>query len=259
MEATSLERLQKVLAAAGVGSRRKCEELIGQGRVRVDGVVATLGCKVDRATIQITLDGRILPLGETKRYIVLHKPAGILTVMDDDRGRKTLSSLVPVAERLYPVGRLDLNSEGLLLLTNDGELAHRLTHPRYSHPKGYTVLVEGEPDDAALEALNRGVIVRGKPTRPARVERMTEPPGEPVSPSDGFAENSTWLHFTLQEGRKRQIRRMCAVVGHPVLRLVRVSIGPLLLGQLRAGQWRDLTPSEVRRLTLDAGTRKQGS
>ena len=254
-----MERLQKVMAAAGVGSRRKCEELIRQGRVRVDGAVATLGCKVDRGKAEITVDGRVLPLGEGKRYIVLHKPAGILTVMVDDRGRPALSSLVPVAERLYPVGRLDLNSEGLLLLTNDGELAHRLTHPRYSHPKEYTVLVEGQPDDAALAALNRGVIVRGKRTRPARVQRMAGPPGDPVSPFTAFPESSTWLHVTLQEGRKRQIRRMCAVVGHPVLRLVRVSIGPLRLGQLRAGQWRDLTPSEVRTLALDAGTRKQGS
>jgi len=243
-----LERLQKVLARAGLGSRRACEELIRQGRVRVNGRVATLGCKVDPRTVKISVDGKPLPPAEVKRYIILYKPPGYLSVMVDGRGRPALDALVPVKERLYPVGRLDMNSEGLGLLTNDGELAHRLTHPRYNHPKEYLVLVEGKPDDSALARLRRGVVVKGRRTRPARVERLTRPPVEIPNRPVASSQPTTWLRITLREGRKRQIRHMCAAVGHPVLRLVRVGIGPLRLGSLEPGEWRELTAREVKEL-----------
>ena len=244
----SLERLQKILARAGIGSRRACEELIRQGRVRVDGQVATLGCKVDPRTATITVDGRALSVAEPKRYIAVHKPPGILSVMEDDRGRPALRGLVPVPERLYPVGRLDLNSEGLVLLTNDGELAHRLTHPRYSHPEEYLVLVEGRPDDDALARLQRGVVVEGRRTRAAQVLRLTQPPADVPERSVVSTQPTTWLQVTLREGRKRQLRHMCDAVGHPALRLVRIAIGPLGLGSLPPGQWRELTRQEVRGL-----------
>jgi len=244
----TLERLQKVLAQAGLGSRRACEEPIRQGRVRVDGQVATLGCKVDPRTARITVDGKPLPLAEAKRYIALHKPPGILSVMQDDRGRPALSALVSLEERLYPVGRLDLDSEALVLLTNAGELAHRLTHPRYSHGKEYLVLVRGKPDHSALDRLRSGVMVEGKRTRPAPVQRLAQPPADVPEQSIASTRPMTWLRITLREGRKRQIRHMCEAVGHRALRIVRLRIGPLHLGSLQPGQWRELTASELREL-----------
>ncbi|MDH7487567.1 MAG: pseudouridine synthase [Anaerolineae bacterium] len=243
-----LQRLQKVLARAGLGSRRSCEELIRQGRVRVDGQVATLGCRVDPRTAKISVDDKPLSVAEPKRYIALHKPPGVLSVMEDDRGRPALGGLVPLPERLYPVGRLDVDSEGLVLLTNDGELAHRLTHPRYSHPKAYLVLVEGRPDDEALTRLQRGVMVKGRRTRAAQVQRLSQPPAGIPERGVATSQPTTWLQITLREGRKRQIRHMCGAVGHPVLRLVRIAIGPLKLGALPPGQWRELTGQEVRDL-----------
>jgi len=245
----SLERLQKILARAGLGSRRACEELIRQGRVRVDGQVATLGCRVDPRTAAVSVDGQALPVAERKRYIALHKPPGVLSVMEDDRGRPALGGLVPLAQRLYPVGRLDVHSEGLVLLTNDGELAHRLTHPRYSHPKAYLVLVEGRPDDDALARLRRGVVVQGRRTRAAQVQRLADPPDElPARAIASTQPTTAWLQITLREGRKRQVRHMCGAVGHPVLRLIRIAIGPLKLDTLPPGQWRELTRPEVRNL-----------
>jgi len=238
------QRLQIVLARAGFGSRRACEELIRQGRVSINGQAASLGCRVAPGSL-VTVDGSAVSAPEPKIYIALHKPRGFLSVMSDDRGRPALNDLLRVSQRLYPVGRLDQNSEGLVLLTNDGALAHTLTHPRFGHSKRYAVLVEGHPDDGAIIQLRSGVIVDGRRTRPAQVRRLQRPPEGLEEQSGPRAGPNTWLGIVLREGRKRQIRHMCAQVGHPVLRLVRVSLGLLTLGDLKPGEWRMLDPHEV--------------
>lgn len=249
-----LYRLQWVIAKAGVASRRAAEKMILAGRVKVnDRVVTVLGTKVDPARDRVSVDGRVLPSwGEPLRYIVLHKPYGYLSTFIDPEGRPTLSRLIQVPERVYAVGRLDMDSEGLLLLTNDGRLAHRLTHPRYEHPKEYLVQVEGVPTKAALAALRQGVEVKGRLTAPADVTLLAEPPT--YLPARAVRPNvpTAWLRIVLHEGRKRQIRHMTAAVGLPTLRLVRIGLGPLRLGDLPPGQWRDLTDDELaalRRLT----------
>jgi len=249
-----LERLTKVMAHAGVASRRACETLIKGGRVAVNGVVVTeLGTKVDLEQDQVLVDGEPLRLRESHRYLLLHKPAGYLSVMEDERGRPDLSDLVTSAGRLFPVGRLDLASEGLILLTNDGDLANRLTHPRYEHPRTYLVLVRGQPTASALWDLRRGVRLEDGQTAPARVEVVSGWPRELTG--DWWQEGmparqmpTTWLRITLREGKKRQLRRMLSVVGYPVLRLVRIGLGPLRLGRLPPGQSRPLTPYELRML-----------
>ncbi len=244
-----MERLQKVLAHAGVASRRKCEALILQGRVRVNGQVVTqLGTKVDPAQDTIEVDGRPIAL-EEKVYILLHKPQGYLSDTLDFRGRPSALGLVSAGKRLYPAGRLDAESEGLLLLTNDGELTYRLTHPRYEHEKEYLALVEGEPTGATLWRMLGGVDHDGQTLRADAVERLGRP--GPEARSHGWEEapsGRAWLRIILHEGKKRHIRRMCAAVGHPVRRLVRVRIGPLELGDLLVGEWRYLTEEEVREL-----------
>jgi len=244
-----MERLQKVLAHAGVASRRKCEKLILHGRVRVNGQVVTkLGTKVDPGQDTIEVDGQPIAL-EEKVYILLHKPRGYLSDTRDFRGRSSALGLVPDRERLYPVGRLDAESEGLLLLTNDGELAHRLTHPRYKHQKEYLALVVGRPTEATLRRMRKGVkkdgeILRADAVR--RVERLG-----PQAQIHGWKEaprGMVWLGITLHAGKKRHIRRMCAALGYSVRRLIRVRIGPLELGDLSVGKWRYLTKREVRKL-----------
>jgi len=247
-KSVSTERLQKVMASAGVGSRRACEELIRQGRVKVDGELATLGCKVDPRRQRIFVDGRLLRTAEKIVHVALHKPPGILSVMRDDRGRPALQSLVDLPTRLYPVGRLDAESEGLVLLTNDGPLAHRLTHPRFGHRKSYLVHVQGHPAAQALDRLRKGVIIEGRRTRPAEVRRLDSPPAEFGPDPTTRGQPTAWLYINLGEGRKRQIRHMGDEVGHPVLRLIRVAIGPLRLGGLESGQWRRLTIAEVKQL-----------
>jgi pseudouridine synthase len=236
-------RLQKAMAWAGVASRRASERLIREGRVRVNGEVVTeMGVRVDPAVDRITVDGEPIEIVPQRQYIVLHKPVGYLSVLYDDRGRPDLGDLVPHLESLHPVGRLDLDSEGLILLTDDGALTQRLTHPRYEHEKEYLVLVRGEPDEQALEQLREGIVLEDGPTAPVQVSRAgasawgAAPPG------------SSYLRFVLHEGRKRQIRRMCATVGHPVERLIRVRIGPILLGDLPAGAYRPLTERELAQL-----------
>jgi len=243
-----MERLQKALAHAGVASRRKCEELILQGRVRVNGQVVTqLGTKVDPGQDTIEVDGQPITL-EDKVYILLHKPRGYLSDTLDFRGRPSALGLVPDGERLYPAGRLDARSEGLLLLTNDGELAHRLTHPRYEHQKEYLALVEGEPTEAILRRMLGGVERDGQTLRADAVQRL-ERLGPEARTHDWqeAPESMAWLRITLHEGKKRHIRRMCAAVGHPVRRLIRTRIGPLELGDLLVGEWRYLTGGEVKR------------
>lgn len=243
------ERLHKVLARAGVASRRKCEELIRQGRVRVNGqVVRELGAKADPARDTVEVDGRPIAL-EEKVYVALHKPRGYLSDTLDFRGRPSALNLVPGGERLYPAGRLDAQSEGLLLLTNDGNLAHRLTHPRFEHAKEYLVLVEGEPSPEKLRQMLRGVEQEGELLRADAVRRLDRL--GPQARRHGWEEaprGMTWLRVVLHEGKKRHVRRLCAALGHPVHRLIRTRIGGVKLGDLPAGKWRYLTPEEVEQL-----------
>lgn len=232
------ERLQKVLARAGVSSRRKAEEIITAGRVVVNGhVVRELGVKVDPASDEVAVDGAVIDL-VPREYWLLHKPTGVITTVEDPWGRPTARSLVTTAARVFPVGRLDAESSGLLLFTNDGELAFRLTHPRFEHEKEYHVLVDGRPVADDVRRMRRGLSLDGHRTAPAEVTIL------------GDAEEGCWLCMVLREGRKRQIRRMLAAVGHPVLQLMRVRIGPIRLGDLPVGEARRLTPEE--RLALRA-------
>jgi 23S rRNA pseudouridine2457 synthase len=190
-------------------------------------------------------------------YLALNKPYDVLTQFTDAEGRATLKDFVPVSG-VYPVGRLDRDSEGLLLLTDDGRLAHRLTDPRYEHPRTYHAQVERVPGPEALEALRRGVVLRDGPTRPAEVTLLDEPPALPERPVPiRFRKNvpTAWIRLTIREGRNRQVRRMTAAVGHPTLRLVRVAIGPIALGDLASGQWRNLTPAERAALGVDRPAR----
>lgn len=247
------ERLQKLLAQAGHGSRRSCEELIVQGRVRVNGQVAQLGQKADPTRDLITLDGEPLAAPERLTYILLHKPRGVVSSLEPQGDRKTVVDLVPSKVRLYPVGRLDVESEGLILLTNDGELANRLTHPRYGVEKEYRVLVNGAPDEEQLDIWRRGVVLKdaatGKQVRtlPARVTR------------EGPAHETTWLRVVMREGRKHEIRDIGATLGLPVKRLIRVRLGSLRLGELKPGEWRSLTLAEVAELKGKAqGAKRTG-
>jgi pseudouridine synthase len=239
------ERLQKVLAHAGIASRRASEKIIEQGRVTVNGQVITeLGTKVDPQRDVITVDGKTVPKQAEKHvYILLNKPTGVLSAAkDEQRGRKTVVDLVDVTERVYPVGRLDFNSEGLILLTNDGALAEKLMHPRYHVEKEYQVLVKGQPSTETIIQWQRGGIeVDGKPTAPAIVERLN-------AEGENF-----WLKVVLTEGRKRQIRVVAKTLRHPVIRLERVRMGPIKLGKLKPGHWRPLTPDEVQRLKRSVG------
>jgi 23S rRNA pseudouridine2605 synthase len=233
------ERLQKVLAHAGVASRRASETLIEQGRVTVNGqTVTVLGFKVDPRRDVIAVDGQRLSRPSEKLvYLILNKPKDVLTTASDDRGRRTVVDLVEVEERVYPVGRLDLKSEGLVLLTNDGELAEKLTHPRSHVEKEYQVLVAGRPTTPTLARWRRGEIeVEGQPSERAVVERLK------------IEGDNTWLKIILTEGRKRQIREVGQALGHRVLRLERVRIGPIKLGHLKPGKWRHLKPAEVEQL-----------
>ena len=251
------ERLQKVLAAAGVASRRACEEIITEGRVKVNGVIVTeLGTKVDPQVAQITLDDKPISLPERHIYVKLHKPRGILGDSGHEEesvgGRDSILDLLPEdMQRVFPVGRLDLHSEGLVLLTDDGELAHRLTHPRYEHPKVYYVLVEAMPTTPALLTLRHGVDLPEGRTAPAEVEVVYGVP-DALKLSRGPVEG-VWLRIVLREGKKRQIRQMTGAVGYPTLRLVRWAIGPLLLGDVELGQCKALTPTEVRTLRHAVG------
>ena len=227
------ERLQKVMARAGLGSRRACEGMIQQQRVVVNGEVATLGLRVDPARDEIRVDGVRLPGGEGLVYVMVNKPRYVISDEDPRGEHQSVRDLVPLPGRLYSVGRLDLESEGLVLLTNDGDLAHKLTHPRYEHSKTYHVLVEGSPSEKTLDAWRRGVILDGRRTAPAEVRRL------------GKEKGAVWLEAVIREGRKRQIRRVAAMLGHPVRRLIRVGLGPLELGDLEPGAWRQLSAEEA--------------
>lgn len=231
------ERLQKLIAAAGLASRREAERWIGAGRVTVNGRVAALGEQADPERDRIAVDGRPLRSEQQKITLMLNKPVGYVTTARDPQGRKVVTQLVrDVPVRLFPVGRLDINTEGLLLLTNDGELAARLSHPRHQVAKTYLVRIRGRLTEGGRRRLEQGLELEDGPTAPARVEKVR---------SSG---SHTWLEMTITEGRNRQVRRMCEAVGHPVSRLKRIRMGFLDLGELGSGQYRLLTAAEVSRL-----------
>jgi 23S rRNA pseudouridine2605 synthase len=230
------ERLQKVLARAGLGSRRVCDDLISAGRVTVDGQTAAPGTRVDPETQRIAVDGTPVTTRTDIAYYLLNKPTRVVTTADDPQGRPTVLELVPNDPRVFPVGRLDYDTEGLLILTNDGDLAQLLTHPRHGVEKTYLAEVEGSPTAAAVRALRRGVELDDGLTSPASVH-VVQQHGERAA-----------LELTIHEGRNRQVRRMCEAVGHPVRRLVRTRIGPLHDDRLAPGEWRVLQPAEVRTL-----------
>ncbi len=238
-EGAAGERLQKVLAVAGLGSRRACEELIADGRVTVDGEVATLGRRVDPETARLAVDGVPISVRPGLVHYLLNKPAGVVTTASDPQGRPTVLDLVPSEPRVFPVGRLDAATEGLLLLTNDGELAHRLTHPSFGVDKEYLAEVDTPPTRGELRRLREGVELEDGRTAPARVTLV--PPRA--------------VRMVIHEGRNRQVRRMLDAVGHPVRRLVRTRIGPLTDRRLRPGEWRPLTPAEVRSLEEEVARR----
>ncbi|HEV7723060.1 MAG TPA: pseudouridine synthase [Iamia sp.] len=225
-------RLQKVLAQAGLGSRRACEEMIADGRVTIDGQEARLGDRVDPESSVVEVDGVPIGIRPGSVYYLLNKPSGVVTTADDPQGRPVVVDLVPAEPRVFPVGRLDLDTEGLLLLTNDGDLTHRLTHPSFGVEKEYLAEVEGVPGRGTLRRLREGVELDDGITAPATVGT--------VSPSV--------LRIVIHEGRNRQVRRMGEAVGHPVRRLVRTRIGPVTDRKLEPGEWRPLTQAEVRAL-----------
>lgn len=236
------ERLQKVLARAGFGSRRAAEQLIADGRVTVDDRVAVLGRRVDPGRDRIAVDGIPVVTRPDLVYYLLNKPARVVTTARDPQHRRTVVELVPLEPRVFPVGRLDYETEGLLVLTNDGDLAQRLTHPRHGLLKTYLAEVEGCPSRGAVRRLREGVELTDGPTAPARVRVRSEDPAGAV------------VEISISEGRNRQVRRMLEAVGHPVRRLVRTRIGPVADRALRPGRWRPLTAREVRELYRSATT-----
>jgi len=242
------ERLQKILAQAGYGSRRACEDFISTGRVRVNGKIAELGQKADPTTDKITLDGKPIAAAEALVYIALHKPRNILSTVETEAGdgRRTVRDLVDVPDHIHPVGRLDYESEGLVLMTNDGDLTNKLTHPRYGHEKEYRVLLAKRPDQEQLEAWRRGVVLED--------EYKTTPVDVRFETVQG---KGAWVRVIMKEGRKRQIRETCKQLGLPVVRILRTRIGTLRLTNLKPRQWRYLTMTEVNELKFGEMTKKK--
>ena len=231
------ERIQKILARAGYGSRRSCEEFLTKGRVSVNGEKASLGDKADPAKDKITLDGNLIRGAEEYVYYAINKPRGILSSTVSENNRKTVVSLIPEENNIFPVGRLDIESEGLMILTNDGELTNYLTHPRYRHEKEYRILVASRPDNKQLDTWRRGLVLAdGYKTKPCEV-RIERNQGK-----------GTWLRVTMTEGHKRQIRETARQLGLFVVTLIRVRIASLELGELKPGQYRPLTPKEIKKL-----------
>jgi 23S rRNA pseudouridine2605 synthase len=242
------ERLQKIIARAGLASRREAERWIVEGRVRVDGtVVRELGTRADSSLVRVTVDGKPLRRSKQLLYIALNKPRGCVTTLSDPEGRPTVMEFLrTVPERVYPVGRLDYHSEGLLLLTNDGEFANRILGASSGIAKTYWVKVAGVPEAEELDELRKGVVLDGRRTLPARIRAL---------PPQGSKESGNpWYEVVLHEGRQNQIRRMFARIGHPVRKLRRVRIGSLTLGKLQPGESRALRPAEVKRLIAGAGS-----
>lgn len=242
------ERLQKLLAQAGYGSRRACEDYIVAGRVYVNGKVAILGQKADLSVDAVTLDGKLLSKREKLTYIALYKPRNVLSAAESQDDRQTVRDLIPVEGHLYPVGRLDFDSEGLILMTNDGELTNKLTHPKFGHLKEYNVLVAHRPDDKQLDAWRRGIVLEdGDKTLPAEVHLMST------------SGKGAWLRVVMGEGKKRQIREVGRLLGLPVVKIIRIRIGTLKLGGLKPRQWRFLTEEEVKELKGEKVTKTVGS
>ncbi len=232
-----LPRLQKILAEMGVASRRRAEELIREGRVKVNGRLARIGDKVDPLKDHVKVDGRLVTSHGAKVYLMLHKPKNVVTTAEDPEGRATVMDLVKGRlPRLFPVGRLDYDAEGILLLTNDGDLAHRLSHPSFQVPRTYLVKVKGKPAAEELHKMSRGIVLEDGPTAPCRVVLRKE------------TRENAWMEMTLHEGRNRQVKRMWERMGYPVLKLERISFAGLSLKHLPAGEHRHLRPAEVERL-----------
>jgi 23S rRNA pseudouridine2605 synthase len=236
------DRVQKILSRSGYGSRRGCEKFIDEGRVTVNGKIIQLGAKADPRKDEIRLDGELIGKAEKKVVIALNKPRYMLSINAPGDDRPTVFDIVKDERHLYPIGRLDYDSSGLVLLTNDGELANRLTHPRYEHDKEYEVRVTKRPDEEQLEIWRRGVVLEdGYRTLPATVEVKA------------FTKSGAWLNVTIQEGKNRQIRRTGARIGLPVRQIQRIRIGPVLLGKLQPGNFRYLQPEELKELREYAG------
>lgn len=236
------ERLHKIIAASGLMSRRRAEEMIRLGRVTVDGRVARLGESAEAGRVEIRVDGQVLGAINSRVTVMLNKPVGYICTMKDPGGRQRVTDLLPPElGRLYPVGRLDFNTEGLLLLTNDGALAQHLMHPRHHVSKTYLVKVRGQLDERRRVALESGVVLDDGPTHPARVAALRA------------SGQNCWFELTLREGRNRQVRRMCEAVGLTVVRLKRIAVGPLTLGELACGAWRRLTSGELKGLKQESG------
>ena len=237
------ERLQKIIAHAGFASRREAEAMIREGRVTVNGrVVTELGSKASAATDHIKVDGKLITRAETHRYLLLYKPREVMTTVVDPQGRRTVIDLIKgVRERIYPIGRLDFHSEGLIILTNDGDLAFKVSHPKHGSVKTYHVKVRGVPEDRIVGKLERGITIDGKRTLPCEIARM-----KTTGRRDD--EGNSWFEVKLREGRTQQIRKMFQAVGHPVSKLRRVAIGPISDPRLGPGDYRELTPKEVKML-----------
>ena len=237
------ERLQKIIAHAGYASRREAEAMMREGRITVNGrTVTELGSKADPDRDHIKVDGKLIHRAEDHRYILLYKPKEVMTTVEDPQGRRTVIDLVRgVRERIYPVGRLDFHSEGLVLLTNDGDLAYKVSHPKHGSVKTYNVKVRGVPEERIIDKLRRGITIEGKRTLPCDIA--------PIKTTGKTAEEgNSWWEVKLREGRTQQIRKMFQAVGHPVSKLKRVAIGPIADPKLSPGVWRELTKHEVRLL-----------
>jgi 23S rRNA pseudouridine2605 synthase len=242
------ERLQKIIARMGLASRRRAEEIIAEGRVTVNGKTATTGMKADPSRDHIKVDGKLLVRPEPKVYLMLNKPRGVVTSLLDREGRPTVKDFLRgVKYRVFPVGRLDYDSEGLILLTNDGEFSNKLLHPSNKIPKTYAVKIKGMITEEKMKKLRLGVRLEDGKTEPARVRFLRE------------SEANSWLEISITEGRKRQIRRMVEAVGHPAIKLRRISINGLKLGGLKIGAIRALTDKELQLLRQEAGTGKSGT
>ncbi|MCX8130204.1 MAG: rRNA pseudouridine synthase [Clostridia bacterium] len=240
-------RLQKYLAEAGIASRRKSEELIRDGRVTVNGVrISDMGMKVTGNDL-VSVDGKKVVLGKNKIYIMLNKPVGVVTTVKDQFGRPTVIDLVKnIDERVYPVGRLDYDTSGLLILTNDGEFTYRLTHPKHEMKKVYLAEVEGIPEQSDLEQFRNGIRIEDYTTSPAEIKIV----GTGKAASDKRQDISSLLQITIHEGKNRQVRKMCEAIKHPVIKLKRIAIGDVKLGDLEEGKWRYLSKEEIRWLNI---------
>jgi 23S rRNA pseudouridine2605 synthase len=231
------QRLQKIIAEMGLASRRKSEELIMEGRVTVNGRIAAIGMKADPLKDHIKVDGKLLFRTEKKVYFILNKPRGVVTSMSDPEGRPTVHDFVrAIKQRVFPVGRLDFDSEGMLLLTNDGEFAHAVLHPSKKIPKTYLVKIKGNLEDESIEKLRKGIRLDRTVTAPAKVKRLRK------------TESNSWIEMVIYEGKKRQIRRMLERVGHSVIRLMRIKINGIEMGPLKAGNCRRISAEEMRML-----------